>query len=317
MPALLGLMVALCATAAHAQRLPGVPYVEDVVGPGDRVRVTSDATTGEFVIADVRPGELSLLAAPTSSIDLPIVSLNTLLVRRGREISWLEGLGGGAAVGALVGGAFALQGSQPHYESLTGLSVTQNILVGVGLGTLVGLFISRTSDEVWQQVVLPHRPLERAPVRTASSEGDNLTVVGDLSSTDIVQMIVRNRTSEAMQAYAWWEGGARVSLGVVRPSSAVTFATARRSPGLVLVVSPIASPGPPTGPAPRSSLGVPPSPADPAPGSTTPTPEPRRAPTPSSSDYIDVRPGEQLEWLILESTAGVVREYVRRTPRPN
>jgi hypothetical protein len=309
----------LSASVAHGQRLPrGTPYVEDVVGRGDLVRVTSEATTGEFVIADVRPGELSLLAAPMSSIDLPIVTLSDLQVRRGRQISWLEGFGGGVAVGAVMGGAFALQASQPHYESLTGLSVTQNIVVGVGLGALVGLVLSRTSDDVWQQVVLPHRPLGSPPARTAS-EGNDITVVGNLDSPDIVQLIVRNRTPEPMDAYVWWDGGGRVTLGVVRASSTVTFATARRSPGLALVVSPLTSPGPLTGPAPLSSITRPGSSSDPAAGSSTPPPTPE-APTglaPRSSDYIDVGPGEQLEWLILESTAGVVREYVRRTPRVN
>jgi hypothetical protein len=45
-----------------------------------------------------------------------------------------------------------------------------------------------------------------------------------------------------------------------------------------------------------------------SPGRTT-------VPAPRSSDYIDVAPGERLEWMILTSTAGVVQEYVRRTLR--
>jgi hypothetical protein len=326
----LTLTVALLASPVDAQRR-GIPYVEDVVGQGDRVRVTSERASGEFVIADVRSGELSLFAATevaeaNAPIDLLIVSLSGLQVRRGREISFLEGFGGGVAVGGIIGGAFALQGSQPHYRSLTGLSATENILVGVGLGAVVGLFVSRMSDEVWQDVALPHRPLER-PATSRTAEGAAVTVVGDVSSYDLVELTVLNRSPDPMQAYVWWEGGARVSLGVVRASSTSTFVTARRTASLALVVSPLASRGPPTGPAPRStisrpgttdpadgpSLTSPGQPTDPAGSSSSSGPS--TGPAPRSSDFIDVAPGERLEWMILTSTPGVVQDYVRRTLR--
>lgn len=283
-PALLGLaLTCLSAAVTHAQSPPGVPYVEDVVAQGDRVRVVSDGTSGEFLIADVRSGALSLRGEP--SIELPIVSLSGLQVWRGRDISLLEGLSGGAAVGGLVGTAVGLQGSQPHYTSLTGLSLKGNILSGMGLGLLLGLFVHRSSDEVWQDVALPHRPMERPRADPTFQDGPTLTVVGDIGSDDLVELTVRNRTPEPMDAFAWWEGAARVSLGVVRANSTSTFVTARRSPSLVLFVSPLASPGLPRGPAPRPS------------------------------EFIVVGPGEQLEWVISASDSGIVEEYVRRTLR--
>jgi hypothetical protein len=331
-PGISGLALALlCASPAAGQTTGAVRYVEDVVGQGDRVRVSSDSTSGEFVITDVRPGELSLVSATrvagSSPLALPIISLSDLQVRRGREISFLEGFGGGAAVGGIIGGAFALQGSQPHYNSLTGLSGTENILVGVGLGALMGLALSRISDVVWDDVPLPHRPRERLPTNRAV-ERAALTVVGDISSNDLVDLTVRNGSSDRLEAYVWWEGGARVSLGVVSPGSTSTFVTARRASSLVLVVSPLTNPGPLTGPAPRSTFNRPGAtdpagspaltslgPTDPAAASSTPSRGASTGPAPRSSDFIDVAPGERLEWVILTSTPGVVPDYVRRTLR--
>jgi hypothetical protein len=274
--------------AAHAQLRPGfVPEVEDVVEQGDRVRVTSELASGEFVVSGVGAQELMLRAQP--DIKVAITSLSDLQVHRGRQISRLEGVFGGGFVGGLLGGALGLQGAQPHYVSLSGgISLKESVALGVGLGALVGLVVSRMSDEVWEEVALAHRPAER-PRQVATPAGadrvDPVIIVGDAGSGDLVELTVRNRSPDPIDAYAWWEGGARVSLGLVRANSTSTFITARRSTGVLLVVSPVSSPGPPRGPAPRSS------------------------------QFIVVAPDERLEWVVLESGVGVVSDYLRLTPR--
>jgi hypothetical protein len=256
------------------------PSLGNDVRRGDRIRITSDPTSGEFVVGSVNSGGLLLRTEP--EIEVPIASLQSLQVQRGREISTAEGLVGGAAVGALVGAVFGLQDLQAHYSSLTRMSMKESVALGVGIGVLVGLFISRTSDEVWEEVTLPYR-LDARP-RVASVPENDPIVVGDVGSNDLVELTVRNRTPDPIDAFAWWEGGPRVSLGVVRANSVSSFVTARRSPGVVLVVSPVSTPGPPTGPAPRPS------------------------------EFIVVGRGERLEWVVLTPT-GVVQDYLRLTPR--
>ena len=260
------------------------------VGRGDRVRVTSEQTSGEFVVAAVRPGALSLSTSPDDAIDVPITSLTELQVQRGRQISTAEGLFGGAAVGALLGGVLGLQDLQTHYSSLTRVSMKQSIALGAGLGVLVGLVVSRRSAGAWQPVLLPHRlderPRPQAPRDGAPTEPERVIVaVGDVASSELVELIVRNRSPEPINAFAWWEGGSRVSLGVVRASSTTSFITARRSPGIVLFVSPVSSPGRPTGLAPRPS------------------------------EFIVIGPDEQIQWVVLSGGSGVVQDYVRLTPR--
>jgi hypothetical protein len=196
---------------------------------------------------------------------------------------------GGAAVGALLGGVLGLQDLQTHYSSLTHVSMKQSIALGAGLGVLVGLLVSRRSAEAWQPVLLPHRLDERpreTPRGGAPTEPERVIVaVGDVASSALVELIVRNRSPEPINAFAWWEGGARVSLGVVRASSTISFITARRSPGIVLFVSPVSSPGRPMGPAPRPS------------------------------EFIVVGPDEQIQWVVLSGGSGFVQDYVRLTPR--
>lgn len=272
-------LLAVCASAARAQNAVAV-------GQGDRVRITSERTSGDFVVTSVRSEALLLGGEP--EIEVRIASLSALHVQRGREISTGEGLFGGGAVGAVVGLVFGLQDIQTHYASLTRMSMKESVVLGVGLGSLIGLFVSRRSDEVWEQVALPHLPNDGPRVATrevAAREADPVIVgVTDLASTELVELIVRNRSPEPINAFAWWEGGARVSLGMVRANSTTAFITARRSPGVVLIVNPISSPGPPRGPAPRPS------------------------------EFIVVGPDERLEWVVL-TTSGVVQDYLRLTPR--
>jgi hypothetical protein len=273
------------ASAVLAQLPRGfLPEVEDVVDQGDRVRITSELTSGEFVVASVSTSELLLRSQP--DFEVAIGSLSNLQVNRGRSISRMEGLFGGAFVGGLLGGALGLQGAQLHYTNLNGgLSLQESVALGVGLGAVIGLVVSRLSDEVWEEVALAHRLDDRPRQVATPVRADPIIVVGDAGASELVELTVRNRSPDPIDAYAWWEGGARVSLGLVRANSTATFITARRSTGLVLVVSPVSSPGPPRGPAPRSS------------------------------EFIVVAPDERLEWVVLESGSGIVRDYLRLTPR--
>jgi hypothetical protein len=56
----------------------------------------------------------------------------------------------------------------------------------------------------------------------------------DAGSAEEVEMIIRNQTQEVVTAFAWWESGARVRLGDVRPRSTRTFTTSLRSQGVML-----------------------------------------------------------------------------------
>ncbi len=281
------LVLTLLMPAASRAQLPRgfVPEVEDVVEQGDRVRVSSERTSGEFEVSSVGPTDLLLRAQP--DIQLEILSLTNLQVSRGRQITTSEGFFGGSAVGALVGIVLGLQDIQTHYSSLTRMSMKESAAVGAGIGALVGLFVSYRSDEVWQEVALAHRLDDSAPLRQAATPEatDPVVVVGDVGSNDLVELTVRNRSPDPINAFAWWEGGPRVSLGLVRANSTAPFITARRSPGVVLVVNPISVPGPPRGPAPRPA------------------------------EFIVVSPDERLQWVVLESNTGVVEDWLRLTAR--
>jgi len=251
-----------------------------VVEPGDRIRITSDVASGEFLVEEVRRDVLLLRPDSDSALEVTTASLSKLEITRGRAISPLEGLFGGGLFGGLVGGALGMQCTQVHYDCLTGLSQAANTLLGVSIGAVVGLVVSRRSGESWEELQLPHR-LYDVP-RAAPAVANRVTVLEDVHSDEAVELIVRNKTPGPLTAFAWWEGGGRVALGEVRANEARTFVAARRSPGVALFVYPLSDPGP---------------------GAT------RGAPGPS--EFILLSSGDRLEWTVLRSVSGVVDDYVR------
>ena len=88
----------------------------------------------------------------------------------------------------------------------------------------------------------------------------------DAGAAGDIDMIIRNQTQEVVTAFAWWESGARVRLGDVRPRSTRTFTTSPRSQGVML------------------SLNV---------GEGRGSRRPVRPET-----YVDVSPGDRWEWTI-------------------
>ena len=109
-----------------------------------------------------------------------------------------------------------------------------------------------------------------------------------------VEMVVLNRTSEALSVFVWWEGGARVRLGELGASATRTFTTPLRDPALWLSLD-VLSQG--TG----------------------------RRDRPDS--YVPVQPGDRIEWEIrrtdpidlfyrrLTSFSGDVESHEPRTSR--
>ena len=80
-----------------------------------------------------------------------------------------------------------------------------------------------------------------------------------------VEMVVLNRTFEAITVFVWWEGGARVRLGELGPSATRTFTTPLRRPAVWLSLD-VLSQGTGRGDRPE--------------------------------DYVPVRPGDRIEWEI-------------------
>ncbi len=249
------------------------------VRPGDRIRMSSADLSGDFLVEDVRPEALVLsLDSASEGLRVPTTSLIALDIHRGRQTSLLRGLVGGAFFGGLAGAALAVQCSQRHFNCATGLDKASNVLVGVSVGALIGLVLSRRSDEVWQQVLVP-RPLAAAAATEEGLVAKPLGLVPDLAS-DEVELIVRNQTDSPITAYALWERGRRVPLGEVGPRSARSFATEHQGPRVTLTVDRLAGPGP---------------------GLTPATPDP--------SEYALVSPRDRLEWTV---RVGALRpEYVR------
>jgi hypothetical protein len=104
-------------------------------------------------------------------------------------------------------------------------------------------------------------------------------VLARAGAEEVVELIVRNRTTGMITAFAWWEGGGRVPLGELRAGEARAFLVERRSPRVALFVSVLADAGP-------------------RPGRETPR-------------FIFVAAGERLEWNVFLGTSGVVDDYVR------
>ena len=84
------------------------------VEPGDRIRISSYDTSGEFQVAEVRSNSLVLLSDSLSApVEVPTVSLRRLEIGRKKKPR-LRGLVGGGFFGGVAGGVFGAQCAQPH-----------------------------------------------------------------------------------------------------------------------------------------------------------------------------------------------------------
>ena len=245
--------------------------------PGDRVRISSDEVSGEFMVREVRSDGLVLQSDSASAgLDLPTASLIGLEVSQGRE-SRLRGVLTGGFAGAVLGGVFGLQCVQPHATCPVGSSSVAVTLMGAGLGALIGL-VASGGGEMWQEVRLP----ERLAVTPGREDGDSAsTASDDIGSDAVVEMIVRNQGSNAVTVFAWWEGGGRVRLGELGGGETRTFTARYRDRAVMLSVDVLSVRGVGRGSRPE--------------------------------EFIPVRPDDRLEWTIRRTDP--VDLYLRLPPR--
>jgi hypothetical protein len=145
------------ATASSASAPPARETRE--VQLGDEVRLASALASGRFVVAEASPSGLTIRADDASEpVAVPASAISDIEVRLGRSVSAPRGLFFGSLTGALGGVVVLLTCNMPHfvhYGCLGGASPQAAALMSVGLGSIVGLVVSWTSDEVWAGGRLP------------------------------------------------------------------------------------------------------------------------------------------------------------------
>ncbi len=169
-----GLVMAIVVAAG----IPAQAQGQDRAWPerGDLVRIKVDETSGEFVVSDLQPEGLLLRADSASTeFEVPSASLLQLDVYRGRN-SRLRGVLLGGLAGGVLGGVMALPCIVQVHFDCSGSPATHRTLIGVGVGTLVGL-VGWGGREIWQSIRLPGRrnPTDR-DYRPRDPSGANSTV---------------------------------------------------------------------------------------------------------------------------------------------
>ena len=144
------------------------PLAAEVLVPGDRVRIISEANRGEFTVVAVAADELRVTSARggrSSGLLLPLASLDSLWVaRRAGAQDQRPSLWGGASIGAAVGfGTGLVLGIRTEYGAEAGLAY------GLVL-SLPGAFLGGVIREIrghrqvqWTPLALP--PRQEGPVR--------------------------------------------------------------------------------------------------------------------------------------------------------
>jgi hypothetical protein len=125
---------------------------------GDWVRIASPDISGKFFVTALRSDTLVLRLDPASAdFAVGMGSLYRLQIREGAHSRLTGGLGG-AVIGALVGGFWAIPCTHlaPHLwcESI---SARQRIGIGVGVGVLAGVLVWGGRDR-WGPAALVAQP---------------------------------------------------------------------------------------------------------------------------------------------------------------
>ncbi len=122
---------------------------------GDRVRVTLDEGSGEYLVAELQAESLVLRSDPASAtFDVPTATLARLEVYRG-STSRLAGFLAGGLAGGVLGTFVAIpcNAGQGHF-TCRGIPAGQRILISAGLGALVGFFAWGGRD-IWKKSESP------------------------------------------------------------------------------------------------------------------------------------------------------------------
>jgi hypothetical protein len=129
---------------------------------GDEVRLNTAVMAGQFRVVEMLPGSLMVQADPGSEpLEVPSELIDQLEVRLGKSLSYSKGAFFGTLTGALAGTVVLVTCNFPHfrhYGCLGGASPKAGALMTVGLGSIVGLVIAWTSDDVWAGGRLPLGP---------------------------------------------------------------------------------------------------------------------------------------------------------------
>jgi hypothetical protein len=144
------------------------PLAAEVLVPGDRVRIVSEANRGEFMVVAVSADELRVTSARggrSSELLLPLASLDSLWVARRegaqdqRPSRW-----GGGSIGAAVGfGTGLVLGIRTEYGAEAGLAYGLVLaLPGAILGGVIGEIRGHRRVQ-WTPLALP--PNREGPVR--------------------------------------------------------------------------------------------------------------------------------------------------------
>ncbi len=154
----LGLACLVRAAAAVADEAPLPPE-------GTRVRVTAPQlrlkrATG--TLAEVSEREIVLALSPSEWRTIPLGAVTRLERSRGRHGHWVPG----AAVGAVLGGAFFGLASVAMCEAADCPVSVAAVAVGAGLGALPGAGVGALiRTERWEEVKRPRVRVSLAPTR--------------------------------------------------------------------------------------------------------------------------------------------------------
>jgi len=155
------LLTLACIAPAAAQ---AAAPASSPVRPGAEVRVTSPSASGRFVVQEMDSGIVTLRDSSGLALRVPLASVTTLSVLRGRRPAGqraLRGAGVGFAGGAVSGIILGYVDGDDRSNAFISFTaeekaVAYGLLLGVGSG-LVGMVVGlASSGEQWESIPLEH-----------------------------------------------------------------------------------------------------------------------------------------------------------------
>ena len=175
-PRISSLVLALAVTAWACSG-----YVADTsVAPGDTVRVTAPSMDTDDSVGTVAALESDTLTVQVEGradqLALPLASVTSLEVSRGRKSNIAKGAGIGLLAGGASGALFGIVGCAADPCEYPGAVVLFFGVFGGGLGLLTGLVVgAATSGERWEAV-----PLDGLRVSLTPFASDGVSVSASL-----------------------------------------------------------------------------------------------------------------------------------------